>query len=245
MKTERKLFKGQLKAAGDEGSFEAIIATLNVIDSDGDIIVAGAFGDATVAVLPAHDSRSIPLGKAKMEDRGNSAVAVGQFNLDIQAAKEWHNALMFDLKNGNSIQEWSFAFRILDSEIETRDGEEVRILKKMDVMEVSPVLRGAGVGTGTIAAKSRFSDQLDETLTAVSDTLDRAEDIAKLRASKEKPKSISDEHKARLHKIVEKCTQLVGVLSDCDDIVDGDAISPEEKTLVDMAVRASQKHVAL
>lgn len=246
MNTELKYIKvssDQIKQIGEAGEFEAVIATLNTIDNDGDIIVPGAFGDATISIMPAHDHRSVPLGKAKMQDRGDEAIAVGQFNLDIQPGKEWHSALKFDLENGRSVQEWSFGFRVLDSEEETRDGEPVRILKRLDVMEISPVLRGAGVNTRTLDVKQRFAEQLNQTLDAVDDTLTRAMEIAKMRADKSKPKSISDEHKARLQKIVEKCEEMLEVLADCDRKVVGpkDEISPEEKALVSMAMTESRR----
>lgn len=213
MDIERKTFRGEIKQTDNEGSFEAIIATLDVVDADGDIIVPGAFQNATVSVLPAHNSQHVPLGKAKMEDRDNKAIAVGQFNLDVKAAKEWHKALQFDLENPPAIQEWSFAYRVVESEMETRDEEEVRILKKMDVMEVSPVLRGAGVGTGTIAAKQRFVDQLETTLKALEDTLERAKSIAELRASNDKPATLSDNHKARIKVIREKFEEIQALFS--------------------------------
>ncbi|KKK48546.1 hypothetical protein LCGC14_3144030 [marine sediment metagenome] len=215
MDIEHKRFKAQVKQTGDSGEFEAIIATLGVVDADGDIIVAGAFQNATLSVLPAHDSRSVPLGKATMEDRGDKAIAVGKFNLDVPAAKDWHSAIRFDLENGKSVQEWSFAYRVVESEMETRDEEEVRILKKMDVMEVSPVLRGAGVDTGTLSAKSkqRFADQLDSTLTAVEDTLERAKSIARLRAKNDKPGTLSDNHKARIKAMRDKFEEIQVVLS--------------------------------
>lgn len=213
MDIERKQFRGEIKQTGGDGSFEAVIATLDVVDADGDIILPGAFQNAIVSVLPAHDSRSVPLGKAKMEDRGNKAVAVGQFNLDVGAAKDWHSALKFGLENGPSIQEWSFAFRIIESSMDTRDGEDIRILEKLDVIEVSPVLRGSGVDTGTLNAKTRFADQLASTLQAVEDTLERAKAIAGLRASNAKPKTLSDGHKARINAMREKFEEIQTVLS--------------------------------
>ena len=136
-----------------------------------------------------------------------------KFNLDVVAAKEWSSALKFDLEHPPAVQEWSFAYSVIESEMETRDEEEVRILKKMDIIEVSPVLRGAGVGTGTIAAKQRFADQLDSTLKAIEDTLERAKSIAKLRANNDKPGTLSDDHKARIKAMRQKFEEIQVVLS--------------------------------
>lgn len=231
MEIVRKTFRGEIKQLGDDGSFEAVIATLNVVDSDGDIILPGAFQNATVSVLPAHDSRSVMLGKAKMEDRDDKAIAVGKYNLDIPTAKDWHSALKFDLKTPPAIQEWSFAFRIVESSMETRDGEDIRILEKLDVMEVSPVLRGAGVGTITLTAKQRFADQLESTLKAAEATLERAMQIAKLRANKSKPRTLSDDHKSRIKAIVDKFEEIQSVLS-----------GPAEKEGPEMSVLADTLH---
>lgn len=155
MKLERKNIAAAIKRAGDDGSFEAVIATLNEVDSDGDVIVPGAFGNATISIVPAHDHKSVPLGKAKMQDRKNLAVAVGQFNLKIAAARDWHAALKFDLARPPAVQEWSFGFRVLDEGEDMRNGQRVRVLKKMDVLEISPVLRGAGVNTRTLTVKEQ------------------------------------------------------------------------------------------
>lgn len=238
MDIERKTFRGEIKQLDDEGSFEAVIATLNVVDSDGDIILPGAFQNAVISVLPAHDSRSVPLGKAKMEDRDDKAIAVGQYNLDIPAAKDWHNALKFDLKNPPVVQEWSFAFRILESSMETRDGEDIRILEKLDIMEVSPVLRGAGVDTGTLSAKNkkRFAEQLELTLKSIEDTLERAKAIAKLRAKNDKPMTLSVDHTTRIKALHDRFEEIV-VLITPPQAKEG----PEVTALADTLLSDSQR----
>jgi hypothetical protein len=161
MNIERKTIGATIKQAGEDGSFEAAIATFGAVDKDGDIVERGAFGVAPVFVLPAHDSQSVALGKARIEERGDLAIAVGQFNLEIQAAQEWSSSLKFDLANPPSVQEWSWGFRIPDggSKMETIVGETVRIINKVDLFEVSPVLRGASVGTRTMSAKAEGDDE--------------------------------------------------------------------------------------
>ncbi len=155
MNIEHKAIDAEVKL-DEAGSFEAAIATFDAIDKDRDIIKAGAFGDAVVSVLPAHDSGSVPLGKVQVKERGALAVAVGGFNLEIGAARDWSAALKFDLQHPPAVQEWSWGFTIPEggSTMETVDGEPVRIISKVDLFEVSPVLRGASIGTGTLSAKS-------------------------------------------------------------------------------------------
>lgn len=162
-KIEHKNILAELLDAADEsGSFEAIIATFGVADSDGDVIEKGAFGDATVAILPAHDNGSVPLGKAKIEERDDHAVAVGRFNLDVAAARDWHKAIKFDLENPPAIQEWSWGFFPAEWHVGEHNGEQVRFLSEVDTMEVSPVLRGASVGTRTLSAKERRERQEED-----------------------------------------------------------------------------------
>lgn len=154
-KTEHKSTTATIKAAGDDGSFEAAIARFDVVDHDGDVVERGAFGSQVAHVLPAHIRESVPLGKTRVEERGNEAIAMGRFNLEIGAAKEWSSALKFDLANPPAVQEWSWGFRVPEggAAIEERDGRQVRVLKRVELLEVSPVLRGASIGTRTIAAK--------------------------------------------------------------------------------------------
>jgi len=171
MNIEHKNIAATIKAAGEDGTFEATIATFGEIDKDGDIVERGAFGSATVSVLPSHDSMSVPLGKASVEERGDLAIAVGRFNLEIEAARDWSAALKFDLDNAPSVQEWSWGFTPTEFSFEQRDGDQIRILSKVDLREVSPVLRGASVGTRTISAKGEESRPtlLDQVKTTTGD----------------------------------------------------------------------------
>ncbi len=142
----------------DAGTGLARIAILSEVDNDGDTYQPGAFswkegGYQWVQILPAHDRRAMPLGKARVYEEGNFVYAELSLNLETQAGRDWHSALKFDLANGNPVQEWSYGFAVLDASWEERAGDRVRLLKKLDVHEVSPVLKGAGVGTGTMSIK--------------------------------------------------------------------------------------------
>ncbi len=193
MKSEHKAIDAEIKL-DEAGAFEAAIATFDAIDSDRDIVRPGAFGDAVVSVLPAHDSSSVPLGKVQVKERGNLAVAVGGFNLEIGAARDWSAALKFDLANPPAVQQWSWGFIIPagGSTIETHaDGEPVRIISKVDVFEVSPVLRGASVGTATLSAKSEGGEPMPlvEHITfataGVSELIERLHEVAEGRKAKD------------------------------------------------------------
>ena len=78
------------------------------------------------------------------------------------------SALKFDLDNGAPKNEWSYGFRVLESDQETHDGEQVNVLKKLDIFEVSPVVRGAGNETRTVDMKSDQPKLVDKNLNAVA-----------------------------------------------------------------------------
>ena len=143
----------------EAGTGLARIAQLSAVDSDGDTYAPGAFswkdgGGQWVQILPAHDRRAMPLGKAWLYEKDGWALADLNLNLDTQAGKDWYATLKFDLAKGQPVQEWSYGFQVLDADYLQRDGQMVQVLKKLDVDEISPVIRGAGVGTGTVTIKS-------------------------------------------------------------------------------------------
>ena len=153
---EHKTIHAAIKQAGDDGSFEAVVATLGVVDHQGDVIERGAFRGHPIPILPSHDANHVPLGKAQIVERGDQAIAEGQFNLDIEAARNWHSSLKFDLtKVQPAVQEWSWGFTVKgqDAKRDTLDGRPIRRLLKLDERELSPVLRGASIGSGTLSVK--------------------------------------------------------------------------------------------
>ena len=144
-----------LKSLSDEGVGLAVFATLNVVDADGDLTMPGAFGEQHVTLLPAHDWGHVPLGRARIYEDGNEALAEFRLNLEVAAARDWHAALKFDLAHQPALQEWSYGYRPVEFSYTSDGNNRVRVLSKISVSEVSPVLRGAGVGTRTVALKSR------------------------------------------------------------------------------------------
>ena len=182
------------KDAG-KGMVEAVFATLNVVDKDGDVTLPGFFGKQEVIMLPSHDWDSVPLGKGTIEEVGDKAVATIKMNLAIPTAKDWYEALKFDVDpaNGTPLTEWSYGFRVLPGArtSDERAGQQVSILGPLDdgspgvkVDEVSPVVVGAGEDTVTLSVKGKktFSDEADSVLAAVEGFIKRAKSLADLRA---------------------------------------------------------------
>lgn len=208
---ELKRYTGELKALS-EGQGVAVFATLNVIDKDGDVTLPGAFGTQEVAIVPAHNWGSVPLGKAVTSEEGEEAHAALKFNLDSPTAKEWHSALKFDVENGRPLQEWSYGFTVVDSEMGEHEGKRVRFLKRMKVHEVSPVLVGAGENTRTLMLKSAdhrrpFADQLAAALQECKDIAQRVVEIRNMRARK--GKDISGDRLADIAAISDSLNEMV------------------------------------
>lgn len=138
------------------GEVEAVVATLNVVDRDAEVILPGAIPDGTPVKLSGygHDAMfgAAPVGKGTLATRGEQVVFTGRFFMSTQRGLE----SFATLKELGGNQEWSFGFRVLESdrapEAWARRGA-VRLLKRLEPFEVSPVIVGAGIGTGTLSAK--------------------------------------------------------------------------------------------
>jgi hypothetical protein len=138
-----------------KGEVTAVIATLNVKDHDGDVTVKGAFGEQVAMIVPTHDWNSVPLGRAVIGEKGDDVIAKMRFNLDIDEGRKWYSAIKFDFDAGNPLQEYSYGYEIKNADKGDFKGERVQFLKELRVIEVSPVLLGAGIDTGTVAVKKR------------------------------------------------------------------------------------------
>lgn len=141
----------------DTGKGLAKLANLNEVDNDGDTYGPGAFswkegGHQWAMMMPAHNRRAVPFGKARVYEEGDEAFAELNLNLLTTAGQEWHQALLFDFKVGKPVQEWSFGYQA-EYTYRVSAAGRIRVLTKVDVDEVSPVLRGAGKGTRTISIK--------------------------------------------------------------------------------------------
>lgn len=152
---DKKTYRGPLTLKADEaqpGEFAAVFATLNVVDLDGDVTLPGAFGKQHVLIEPwNHNYQELPIGRGKIHEAGDQAIVEGKLFLDLPAGQQHHLVL----KEMGADQEWSYTFNILEAERGQREGKDVRFLKKLDVIGVSPVMRGAGVDTRTMDIKGK------------------------------------------------------------------------------------------
>lgn len=193
-----------------KGEVEAVFATLGVVDKDGDLTEKGAFREGDEVLISAYNHKSwdgaLPVGKATIHEVGNDIVMKGQFFLQTTGGRDTFEVV----KAMGGRQEWSYGFNVDESEPGEHEGKSVRVLKKMSVFEVSPVLRGAGVNTRTTYAKS-FGDEISEAVDAVTSAVKSAKRVVALRA--EKGKDLSDVNKGRLDELSVAAEELKSLLT--------------------------------
>ena len=144
----------------DEGVVQAFVNSMEVPDADNDIISKDAFnesigGSKTIAVLQGHDQSKV-VGKLEgaevVKALGDyyKLLATIKFNLDTTVGRD-----AFSNVKGGYVDEWSVGFNIPEDSVEFKtDGDRtVRIIKNLDLVEISSVLRGASPDTQTISAK--------------------------------------------------------------------------------------------
>ncbi len=141
----------------DKGEIEAVFSRFDVIDKDGDVTLKGAFTEGAPVVISAFQHTSwdgaLPIGKGTIHEEDDVAVMKGQFFLNTTHGRDaWETVKAL---SADGLQEWSYSLHDVVAEKGEVDGHKVRILKQIRVKEVSPVMIGAGVDTGTRSTKSR------------------------------------------------------------------------------------------
>ena len=150
----------ELREDSDSTGFvRARFATLDVVDAYSTIMARGAFGEQDVLLSNYnHDvwgtgglfsggtPGGAPIGRGRIYESGEDAIFEGTFNLSMSTGKDTYESV----KMAAELQEWSFGFYVMDYDEVEIEGVEYERFTKMDVREVSPVLAGAGVNTGTL-----------------------------------------------------------------------------------------------
>ncbi len=210
---DTKSLRVEVKDA-DRGEVEAVFATYNVIDSDGDVTPPGAFEDGAKALISAYGHQSWkgapPVGKGIITTTDTEAIFKGRFFLNTVAGADTFEVV----KEVGELGQWSYGFDTLKHSFGEFDGKQVRFLESLKVHEVSPVLIGAGVNTRTLSAKSKqtFAEEGEAVLAALTQFGVRAADVMAMRA--EKGKGLAPESSGLLERIEAELKQLAVVLGE-------------------------------
>lgn len=181
---DRKTFPARMKAQeGSEGTgtFEALVSVFGNVDSMGDVVMPGAF-ERTLEerglppVFYSHQWGVGPIGHttaAKETDDG-LVVTAELYVEDPSVSRIYRN-----MKAG-ALKEFSFAYEVVDSTVEERDGDEVRLLTDVELYEVGPTLVGANDQTELLQVRAKGVIGYREGSKAPEDTAwDGASEIAR------------------------------------------------------------------
>jgi len=233
--SEHKALTGVEIKDADQGLVRAVFATLNVVDSDGDVTVKGAFEDDAPVRISAYGHTSwggaLPVGKGVIREVGDEAILESQLFLNTSAGREHFETI----KQMGPLMEWSYGFDIVEADNGEHEGQKVRFLKKLKVHEVSPVLLGAGVDTRTLAVKQvpPFSEQADGVLGDVEALVARAMAFGSQSEDSERKEGrvLSAANRERLNALVEALgtagVSLSEWLADTDPNKDREAVIRE------------------
>lgn len=205
----RKTGQATIKAISEDGSGSAVFATLGVVDHDGDLTIAGAFGDQVAKFVGAHNWGEPSIGGVKIREEGNLAIADFKINLEMTNGQEWYKSLKFNFDNGIP-QEFSYGFDVEKFSFKQEGSANVRVLEQMKVHEVSPVMVGAGINTHLRSMKNSRSmdDHFETVLFEIEDFMSRANAHIALRTKQDR-NPLSQTMKERLNMLSGRLTELV------------------------------------
>jgi len=214
MQLERKSLSFEIKAFDETtGTIEGYGSVKQAIDSYGDRIMPGAYGDLSAFVktgflAEGHDWDTSPIGyilEAKEDEYGLWFKA--QFHSTDEAQK-CRTVVMERMAAGKSVG-LSIGFFTKDSEYVTEDGQSVRLLKLLDIKEISIVTvpaMGLALAAAVKGGGIPYADQEDGVLAALTDWLDRLTQFAG-----ERKQGLSESKRSALIQAQER---IAGLLAD-------------------------------
>jgi hypothetical protein len=144
----------------DRGEVVAVVATLGVVDKDGDVILPGAVPPGGSKVKLSGYNHDVitegraPVGKGVITEEDNRLIFRGKFFLSTERGREAFHTT----KELGSEGEWSFGFprNVKTGQLtdDWRTKGAKRMIAGLDAIEASPVFVGAGWGTGTLSTKA-------------------------------------------------------------------------------------------
>ena len=227
----------------ETGDVTVAFSRFNVIDSDNDVTFPGSMPVGKSVPISAYGHTSwdgaLPTGKGAIREAGDLGILEGSFFMETDQGRNTYHTT----KAMADLQEWSYGYAVLPpSGPGTFDGKRVRELRKLDVFEVSPVLKGAGVGTTTLAIKSGapasgapYAEQILWYSEGLPALLDRFKGHSAARASEGRKLSRSD--RAALEELVET---LDGQLTTARELLTEPAKSMDAVTL-DVLLRTAHR----
>lgn len=162
----RDLFKQhhmtRVKALTDAdrpGTFEAVVAVFNNVDSDGDVVMPGAFtktlADGPKPLVFSHDWGAVPIGQTlEARETPEGLYVKGRLFVaddeDHARAREVYAAM-----RGGALTEFSWGGKVTsETRVEAENGDVTFELNEISLVEYGPCLKGANPSTRLLAVKS-------------------------------------------------------------------------------------------
>lgn len=151
--TKIKAFTGDFVEINEAGEFEAVIATFDIPDKEGEILRSSVIGDDPVDIKISawsHNHYVPNVGVGQLNKRGNNLVCRGKLFLNTEGGQEHYTTI----KENGPLQEWSYGIRNTSIEFQTIDSITYPAITDGEFFEVSPCFVGVSPGNHTVTIKS-------------------------------------------------------------------------------------------
>lgn len=231
---ERKLLAFDAKSLDDgTGVLEGYGSVKGNVDAYGDEIADGAYIELDGLVKAGfgavgHDWYDLPVATIEEAREDAKGLFVKMRFHSTDEAQKARTIVKERLERGKSVG-LSIGYFTVESAIETRDGDEVRVLKKIRVIEVSIVTVPANAEALATGVKSgpgtRFDDTVESALAALDDLASRLQWF-----SQNRKKGLSEKHVQAIHGAKARLDALLAAGSKGDG--EGQAVDPEDRKSV-------------
>lgn len=210
MLEDKRVIAVALKAADGQpdGAIRAVFSTFDEVDRDGDIVLASAFTHGQAVPLTWAHHWDMPVGKGVILIEPGRAVFDGSLFLDTEVGQQAYKTI----RAMGDLQHYSWGFKVVDAAFEQRGDQVVRVIKRAEVFEVSPVLVGANADTFTLGIKASmpYIDHAGAVLAAVNGLAGRTRLLADLRAKE--GRAISTARRTQMATIANQLREAAGGL---------------------------------
>lgn len=225
---QRKALRFEVKAAGEDGAFTLYASVFNNLDRSNEIVQPGAFANLDAFVKDGwgtvnHDWQCLPV--ALIDSATQDAIGLkitGRFHSTPQA-QACRTVVRERMAAGKSVS-CSIGYTVSDYADEMRDGEQIRLLKRIELYEFSFVNLPANPLAQVTSVKSWASD-LEAAFVALKEG-----------------RTLSARNRARLQAMAERLKEaaedLGGLLAETDPSPSPQA-ETENETETDSAAKAA------
>lgn len=242
---DRKTLNFEIKAFDDEaGELTGYGNVSGIVDRADEIVERNAYVELDQLVKDGfsavgHNWWGLPIGTLEEAREDDKGLFVRIKFHSTREAQDARTVVKERLERGKSVG-LSIGYDVLESLWETRNGQQVRILKKIRVFEVSIVTIPANQESLVAAAKDKYNDlggvPLDkhaETVVSVVEALaKRASDKAAFR--KGEGRELSDAQKSRIGELITRlcaASESLSALLAEEKAIDDDAESKRQEEL--------------